>query len=106
MAAIVASVLIIASLGLLMGMFFPTGMQLVRTVGDAETPWYWALNGIFGVLCSALAVFFSIYFGVSTNFYIAALCYALILPWIYFIYNAGRNAAQGTGSRMKGFPPG
>ena len=40
-----------------MGLFFPTGMRLVRSIASNETPWYWSLNGIFGVLCSALAVF-------------------------------------------------
>lgn len=74
---IAASVLIVFPMGLLMGFFFPVGMRLVRrsALGGA-TPWYWALNGIFGVLCSALAVFVSIYASVSTNFYIAAACYA------------------------------
>jgi len=80
---IVVSVIVIFPLGMLMGLFFPTGMRLVK--GDTETPWYWALNGIFGVLCSALAVFFSIYFGISTNFYIAAFCYAMLLICLYYM---------------------
>jgi SAM-dependent methyltransferase len=80
---IVVSVIVIFPLGMLMGLFFPTGMRLVK--GDSETPWYWALNGIFGVLCSALAVFFSIYFGISTNFYIAACCYAMLLICFYYM---------------------
>jgi len=80
---ILVSILVIFPLGMLMGLFFPTGMRLVK--GDSETPWYWALNGIFGVLCSALAVFFSIYFGISTNFYIAACCYAMLLICLYYM---------------------
>lgn len=35
-------------------------------------------NSIFGALCSALAVFFSIFLGISTSLYIAAGCYALV----------------------------
>lgn len=73
---IVASIVAIFPIGLLLGMFFPTGMKLVQSVSPNEMPWYWALNGVFGVLCSALAVFISIYFGISTNFYIASICYA------------------------------
>jgi hypothetical protein len=80
---IVASILLISPLGIVMGFFFPTGMRLVRSARAAETPWYWALNGIFGVLCSALAVFFSIYYGISTNFYIASICYALLPVFLY-----------------------
>lgn len=76
---IIVSVVVIFPVGLLMGMFFPTGMRLAKQVALDETPWYWALNGIFGVLCSALAVFISIYLGVSVNFYIAAACYALVV---------------------------
>ena len=69
----------IAPVGLLLGFGFPTGMRLVRSSRSTETPWYWALNGIFSVLCSALAVFISIYFGISTSFYIAAACYGSLL---------------------------
>ena len=63
-----------------LGVCFPAGMRLVRGARAGETPWYWALNGIAGVLCSALAVFFSIYFGISTNLYLACACYLLLLP--------------------------
>jgi spermidine synthase len=75
---IAASILAIFPLGMIMGIFFPTGMKIVASVATSQTPWYWALNGVFGVLFSACAVFFSIYFGISTNFYIGALCYAAV----------------------------
>jgi hypothetical protein len=66
-------------MGILLGFFFPVGMKVFRPLAEKDTPWFWALNGIFGVLCSAIAVFISIYFGISKNFYIAAICYALVL---------------------------
>jgi hypothetical protein len=91
---IIVSIIIIFPLGILLGIYFPVGMRMVRSISQNETPWYWALNGIFGVLCSALAVFFSIYFGITTNFYIAAICYALLLPCIVYIYR--KNHAQKT----------
>jgi hypothetical protein len=70
-------------LGLLMGVFFPVGMRLTKEAASSETPWYLALNGIFGVLCSALAVLISIYIGISVNFYIAAACYtAVVIPQV------------------------
>ncbi|HNX69380.1 MAG TPA: hypothetical protein PLL75_05355 [Candidatus Omnitrophota bacterium] len=74
---ILASVFSLAPMGILLGFFFPLGMRLARERSADNTPWYWALNGIFGVLCSALAVFFAIYTGISTNFYLAAFCYLL-----------------------------
>jgi hypothetical protein len=75
---IIASILMIFPLGLLLGFFFPMGMRLFRTVSSDEIPWFWALNGVFGVLCSALAVLISIQFGISTNLYISSICYFLI----------------------------
>ena len=80
---ILMSVLVIFPVGMLMGLFFPTGMRLVQSSYEDETPWFWALNGIMGVLCSALAVFVSIIFGISTNFYIAAVAYAFVLWCVY-----------------------
>jgi hypothetical protein len=79
MVKILVSILVISPLGILMGVCFPIGMRLVRTIRAAETPWYWALNGIFGVLCSALTVFISIYFGIATSLYVAAICYLMLL---------------------------
>ena len=76
---IIVSIAVITPLGLLMGVCFPTGMRLVRASRGAETPWYWALNGMFGVLCSALAVFVSIYVSISTSLYIGLACYIAIL---------------------------
>lgn len=72
---ILASIGMIFPLGILLGFFFPVGMRLAASVAQGQTPWYWALNGIFGVLCSAMAVFFSIFFGISTNFYLSAILY-------------------------------
>jgi spermidine synthase len=91
---IVASIIVISPLGLILGLFFPTGMRLTSKVSAGETPWFWALNGIFGVSCSALAVFFSIYFGTSTNFYIAAVCYAAVLLSLVSIYRSLPTASS------------
>jgi len=79
---IIASIIVIFPVGFTMGFFFPMGMRLAKSRSPEETPWLWALNGIFGVLFSAVAVFLSIYFSISMNFYLAALCYAAILVLI------------------------
>jgi spermidine synthase len=76
---VLAAIALIFPLGILLGCFFPTGMRLVKMAQVSETPWYWALNGVFGVLSSALAVFISIYLGISINFYIAAGCYVALV---------------------------
>jgi hypothetical protein len=77
---IIVSIAVIAPLGLLMGVCFPSGMRLVRQSRAGDTPWYWALNGISSVLCSALAVFVSIYLSISVSLYIGAFCYIALLP--------------------------
>jgi hypothetical protein len=51
------------------------------------------LNGVFGVLCSALAVFVSIQFSISTNFLLAAACYAVLVPFIRSL-SASAKATQ------------
>jgi hypothetical protein len=81
------SVFFIFPLGILFGCFFPAGMRLVKNISASETPWYWALNGIFGVFCSALAIFISIYGGISLNFYLAACCYLGLVPCQIILQN-------------------
>jgi hypothetical protein len=76
---IVASIATLFPMGIVLGFFFPTGLKLLKQSTDQDMPWYWALNGIFGVLCSALGVFISIYFGISMNFIISSVCYGLVV---------------------------
>jgi hypothetical protein len=95
LAKIPAAVGTIVPVGLLLGIGFPTGMRLVRAARAHETPWYWALNGIFGVLCSALTVFVSIYLGISTSLYLGAACYILVSLCIPgMLRAAGSRAGQ------------
>jgi hypothetical protein len=77
---IIASIALIAPLGVALGLFFPVGMGLAKQQQMPETPWFWALNGVFGVLASALAVFVAIYFSISANFWLGALCYLALIP--------------------------
>lgn len=86
---IVASVMAVFPLGMSLGVFFPTGMRLVREARGSETPWYWALNGVFGVLSSALAVFVSIQFSITVNFLLAAACYAALPLFLRSLVAAG-----------------
>ncbi len=77
---IMASIALIAPLGVALGVFFPVGMGLAKQQQMPETPWFWALNGVFGVLASALAVFVAIYFSISANFLLGAFCYLALIP--------------------------
>lgn len=87
---ILLAVLVVFPQGVLLGVFFPAGMRLVKVARGSETPWYWALNGVFGVLCSALAVFVSIQFSISANFFLAAVCYLGLVPFLKALVKAGK----------------
>ncbi len=89
------SVMLLFPLGIIMGQFFPTGLKLIKKISDVDMPWYWALNGVFGVLTSALAVFISIYFGISVNFYMGALCYSIIVFLLYSMERRGNDKLTG-----------
>jgi hypothetical protein len=67
-AAISAAVL--APIGFLMGMPFPTGVRLLKAHLPEYVPWMWAINGAFSVLGAVLAIALGIMYGSS---------YALIL---------------------------
>lgn len=76
---VASSIAMVFPLGLLLGFFFPLGLRMVQAGHRAETPWMWSLNGIFGVLSSALAVLISIYLSIAMNFYLGAACYLTLL---------------------------
>ena len=57
------SMLMLAPLGLLMGMPFPLGIQLVNQHSPRLIPWVWGVNGYFTVMGSILSVVFALSFG-------------------------------------------
>jgi hypothetical protein len=74
------ALLAIVPAGVLMGFGFPTGMQIVNCIDQRPTPWFWAINGIAGVLASGLAVTISIEFSISATLWCGAVCYFLLGP--------------------------
>ena len=63
---------VLAPLGFLMGMPFPTGLRLVKTV-----EWAWALNAAASVLGSVMAMIIAIHFGLTVTLLCAAVAYLL-----------------------------
>ena len=53
---VLLSVVLIAPLGLLMGMPFPLGMRLVAATNEPLVPWAWGVNGCASVLGSIMSV--------------------------------------------------
>ncbi len=69
---LLVSGLLLAPLGFLMGMPFPTGLRLVKTV-----EWAWALNAAASVLGSVMAMIIAIHFGLTVTLLCAAAAYLL-----------------------------
>lgn len=72
---IAASIAFTIPFGLVMGIFFPSGLRLTREMGFTDTAWFWSLNGVFGTVASGVAVYVSIHFGITTTLLCAAACY-------------------------------
>jgi hypothetical protein len=76
---VVLAVLMIAPLGVLLGMPFPTGLTLVGQEAAQLVPWAWGVNGFFTVIGSVSALILGMAFGFKIVLIIAAVCYALAL---------------------------
>lgn len=72
---ILFSVLLIAPLGLLMGMPFPLGFRLVAQVNEPLTPWAWGVNGFASVVGSILSVMLAQTIGFSLVMALAIVIY-------------------------------
>lgn len=86
------SILVIAPVALPLGMFFPSGMRLVRRLSDDAMPWMWGVNGAAGVLASVSAVAVSMWLGIHANLLLALGCYALLMLPMLALWRKGRGA--------------
>jgi hypothetical protein len=64
-------------LGLVLGMYFPTGLELLRRRAPSLIPWAWAVNGVASVAASVLAVILGMTIGFSGVAFLAAGFYAV-----------------------------
>jgi len=74
-ARIAATVLLQLPLGLALGMYFPTGVELIRHASPRLVPWAWAVNGVASVASSVLAVILGMSIGFSGVALVAAGVY-------------------------------
>jgi MFS family permease len=79
---IATSVLLIAVMGLFMGMMFPIGVALASVRHGHLLPWYWGINGAASVFASVLAVVLSLQFGIAASFWMGAFCYGICLAMV------------------------
>lgn len=69
------TVLLVAPLGFVMGIPFPTGLHRLEQVAATAVRWAWSINAASSVLGSATAIFLAIYLGLTNTLIIGGLCY-------------------------------
>ena len=74
---IAVAVLLIAPLGLVMGMPFPSGLRRTGNESLPAPPFYWGLNGIMSVIGSVTTVFVALMAGFQAAMLMGAACYLL-----------------------------
>ena len=85
---VLLAVLVLAPLGILLGMPFPLGLRLVSEEAAALVPWAWGVNGFFTVIGTVSALMIGMTFGFKVALLVGALCYLVALAAIRF--NIGR----------------
>jgi len=76
---VLLSVIVMAPLGMLLGMPFPTGLRIVAEEAPSLVPWAWGINGFFTVIGTIGALMLGMALGFSMVLVIAALCYLITL---------------------------
>lgn len=70
-------ILLVGSVGFVMGFPFPAGLSFLGHQGPQEVPWAWAVNGYFSVISSSLATITAVELGFLWVMIFAALAYCL-----------------------------
>ncbi|MEP6923160.1 MAG: hypothetical protein ABI954_01735 [Pyrinomonadaceae bacterium] len=76
---VLLSIILLAPLGLLLGMPFPTGLRIVAEEATSLVPWAWGVNGFFTVIGTIGALILGMAFGFKVVLITAALCYLVAL---------------------------
>ncbi|MBI2682330.1 MAG: hypothetical protein HYX26_03795 [Acidobacteriales bacterium] len=87
--------LMIAPLGFLMGMPFPTGLRALDELGDRRIEWAWALNAAASVLGSVSAMVIAIHFGLNVTLACGAAAYAIAV--LFRVKPAGKVRSEVAG---------
>jgi hypothetical protein len=74
---IVISIMLLAPMGLLLGMPFPLGINLLQDRAKELIPWCWGVNGAFSVVASVLAIVLALIIGFTITVYIGVGIYLI-----------------------------
>ncbi len=89
--ALVAGALI-APLGFLLGVPFPTGLRAVAERANTRIPWLWSVNSATSVLGSVLATLVALHAGISATLAVGALLYVVVLALSFKVVPAVTDA--------------
>ena len=93
---ILMSVLLIAPLGLLMGMPMPLGIAALGRSRAELIPWMWGINGATSVVASVLAMVVSLNIGLRGTLLVGVAVYAV--AWLLIVVIWRRDAAPQAGA--------
>lgn len=82
---IIVSIFLLVFIGFFMGSAFPIGIKSIANNSQKIIPWLWGINGAASVFSSVLAVFISIFWGISLAYFIGFLCYIVTIIALNFI---------------------
>jgi hypothetical protein len=92
---IAMTVLMQFPLGVALGMYFPTGLELLRRMEPRLIPWAWAVNGVASVAATVLAVILAMEIGFSNVSLVAAGAYvAGTLSLLAYLRGGAAGAAS------------
>jgi hypothetical protein len=69
------AVALVAPLGFVLGMPFPTGLRIVASEAPLLVPWAWGVNGFFTVIGSVSAMILGMAVGFTAVLILAGACY-------------------------------
>jgi spermidine synthase len=91
---VAVSILLLAPLGLLMGMPFPLGIRLVDQVNTGLVPWAWGVNGFSSVVGSILAVMIAQSYGFALVIGFGVVIYLVGLAAVLSLRRVTESAPQ------------
>jgi hypothetical protein len=92
---VVIALAVIAPLGVLLGMPFPTGLRIVGEEAPGLVPWAWGINGFFTVTGTILALMLAMIMGFLAVLVLAGGCY--LAAWLALAWPIpNRPSAQGS----------
>jgi hypothetical protein len=82
--------LMLAPMGLFMGMPFPIGMKVAAMRKNAPTAFFWGVNGATSVAGSVLTTAVALGWGLSVSFWVGSLSYVVAAAGLAVIIRRGR----------------